>query len=163
MFILKVCAALEKSKVVYAIVGCYAVALHGVVRGTVDVDIAIQWNLKNLKKAEEALKGLGLVSLLPVDAQMIFRFRDEYIKKRNLIAWNFYNPLDLTQQVDLLITYNLKGAKSTKQIKTTAGTLRILNLKDLIHMKLEAGRPQDIEDVKALKMIPQQPVRFKEG
>lgn len=162
MFILKVCAALEKAGVIYGIVGGYAVALHGVVRGTVDVDIAIQWNFKNLKKAEETLKSLGLVSLLPLDAHMIFQFREEYIKKRNLIAWNFYNPLNPTQQVDLLITYHLKSAKNTKQIKIGTDTLRILNLKDLVQMKLESGRPQDLEDAKALKIILQQSDKSKE-
>ena len=153
MFIIQVCQALEREKVVYAVVGGYAVALHGVVRGTVDVDIAIQWNLSNLQKAERALKDLGLISLLPVDAKTIFQFRNEYIENRNLIAWNFYNPLNPTQQVDLLITYDLQGLKATKQIKTSAGTLRILNLEELIQMKLKSGRPQDLEDAKALKSV----------
>jgi len=153
MFIIQVCQALEREKVVYAGVGGYAVALHGVVRGTVDVDIAIQWNLSNLQKAERALKDLGLISLLPVDAKTIFQFRNEYIENRNLIAWNFYNPLNPTQQVDLLITYDLQGLKATKQIKTSAGTLRILNLEELIQMKLKSGRPQDLEDAKALKSV----------
>ena len=153
MFILQVCKALEAEKVTYAIVGGYAVALHGVVRGTVDVDIAIQWNLKNLKKAEKALKELGLISLLPLDATNIFQFRDEYVANRNLIAWNFYNPLNPTQQVDLLINYDLNGPKVTKLIKTGVGSIRILNLDELVQMKTKSGRPQDLEDVKALKLV----------
>lgn len=153
MFILHVCQALEAEKVTYAIAGGYAVALHGVVRGTVDVDIVIQWNLKNLQKAEKALKGLGLVSLLPLDAKNLYQFKDEYINNRNLIAWNFYHPLNPTQQVDLIIVYDLMGTKATKLIKTGAGTLRVLNLEELIRMKTHSGRPQDLEDVKALKQV----------
>jgi len=42
MFILKVCESLSNAKIKYAIVGGYAVALHGVVRGTVDVDLLIE-------------------------------------------------------------------------------------------------------------------------
>ena len=42
MFIHEVCAVLAKAKVPYAIVGGYAVALHGVMRGTVDVDVVIR-------------------------------------------------------------------------------------------------------------------------
>jgi hypothetical protein len=38
MFILKVVKALNAYKVHYAVVGGYAVALHGAVRGTVDLD-----------------------------------------------------------------------------------------------------------------------------
>ena len=153
VFIMQVCQALEKNKVLYAIVGGYAVALHGVVRGTADIDIAIQWNLKNLKKTEEALKSLGLISLLPVDAQQLFNFRDEYVTQRNLIVWNFFNPQNPTQQVDLLVNYSLKGAKATTLVKTGIGNLRILALDALIEMKKKAGRPQDLEDVKALTII----------
>jgi hypothetical protein len=45
MFIIKVVESLERNKINYAVVGGYAVALHGVVRGTVDLDLII-----NLKK-----------------------------------------------------------------------------------------------------------------
>ncbi len=153
MFIQSVCSALEKAKVSYAIVGGYAVALHGVVRGTVDVDIAIQWSLQNLQNAENALKGMGLVSLIPITAETVFQFRDEYIQNRNLIAWNFYDPSNPINQVDVLINYDLKGAHDTKNIETALGTIRILSLNELIKMKEASGRPQDLEDVKALKTL----------
>ena len=35
----KVCAALAQAKLRFAIVGGHAVALHGAVRGTVDIDL----------------------------------------------------------------------------------------------------------------------------
>jgi len=152
MFIHDICAALDKAKVTYAIVGGYAVALHGAVRGTVDVDVALKWSLKNLQNAEKALKELGLVSLLPIDAQNIFHFREEYIQKRNLIAWNFYEPKNPSNQVDLIITYNLKPS-SIKRVKTLQGEIRILSRRELIAMKKASGRPQDLEDVKSLENL----------
>lgn len=151
MFIHDVCGALEKAGVSYAIVGGYAVALHGAVRGTVDVDVAIHWSLKNLQNTEKALKEMGLVSLIPIDSTSLFNFKEEYIKNRNLIAWNFYNPSNPLNQVDIIINYDLKSKSHTKTIKTTHGQIRILSLKDLIKMKKESGRPQDLEDVKALE------------
>jgi len=42
MFILRVIEALKGHRVAYAIVGGYAVALHGAVRGTVDIDIIVK-------------------------------------------------------------------------------------------------------------------------
>lgn len=152
MFINKICHALEQQGVRYAIVGGYAVALHGAVRGTMDVDIAVNWNLNSLRKAEEAMKEIGLVSRLPVSAREIFQFREEYINNRNLVAWNFYNPADASQQVDIIITYDLKG-KGLQRLDTRSGTLQILGLAELIQMKRESGRPQDIEDVKALEKL----------
>lgn len=152
MFIDDVASALDKAKIPYAIVGGYAVALHGAVRGTIDIDIVIKWTLKNLKDVEQALKNLGLVSSLPIDAKSVFHFREEYIQKRHLIAWNFYDPINPANQVDIIISYDLKNAKTTL-IKTSGGKLRVLSLEDLIAMKKASGRPQDIEDIKALESL----------
>ena len=139
-------------RVRYALVGGHAVALHGAVRGTVDVDIAVSWNRRSLVAAEQALQSIGMQSRLPVTADDVFRFRDEYVRNRNLIGWNFYNPDDPTEQVDIVITYDLKGRKLVS-VTTTGGVVRILNRSDLIAMKRESGRAQDVEDVRALERL----------
>ncbi len=152
MFINNICEALQTAKVPYAIVGGYAVALHGIPRGTFDIDFVIQWSLENLKKTESVLKSLGLISRLPIDAKSVFNFRDEYIKNRNLIAWNFYDPKNMINQVDIIINFDLKGS-TTKIVKTTNGKIKILSQKDLIAMKKSSGRPQDLEDVRSLEAL----------
>lgn len=152
MFIHEVCQVLNKAKIPYAIVGGFAVALHGIVRGTIDVDIALKWSLKNLEKTENALNSLGLVSLLPINAHNLFHFKNEYIQNRNLIAWNFYDPKNPNKQVDIIITFDLKDAHTTL-FKSQQGTIRVLSKKDLIAMKKASGRPQDLEDVKALESL----------
>jgi hypothetical protein len=153
MFINEVCKALDQNRVRYAIAGGYAVALHGAVRGTMDVDVVINWDLRSLSDAEKALTGLGMVSRLPINADDVFQFRDEYINNRNLVAWNFHHPEDVSMQVDIIITYDLKG-KGLVVYETLAGPIQILKLKDLIRMKRESGRPQDLEDIKALERLP---------
>ncbi len=152
MFINKVCNAFEDAKIPYAVVGGIAVALHGVPRGTIDIDFVIKWTLENLKKTEEILKSLGLVSRIPVDAKSVYHFRDEYIQNRHLIAWNFYDPSRPNNEVDIVITYDLSQA-STKTIKMPSGNIKVLSLKDLIAMKKASGRPQDLEDVKSLEQL----------
>jgi hypothetical protein len=152
LFINKLCNALAESGVRYAIVGGYAVALHGAVRGTMDVDIAVNWNLATLRKTESALTTLGLVSRLPISAEDVFRFRDEYVTERRLIAWNFYAPKNLANQVDVIITFDLKGRKR-KQLQTQWGTVYILDINELIQMKRESGRKQDLADVQALEKL----------
>lgn len=151
-FLHRVCAALASQGIRYALVGGHAVALHGAVRGTVDVDIALAWNQHTLQAAEQALQAIGLVSRLPVTAADVFAFRDEYITQRNLIGWNFYNPDNLTEQVDIVINYDLTGRR-LKRIATAGGTLIVLGLADLIMMKRASGRPQDLEDVNALEQL----------
>ena len=153
MFLTELCQSLEKHGVRYALVGGYAVALHGAVRGTVDIDFVINWTLEQLKAVETCLHDLGLVSQLPIDAEQLFHFKDEYINNRQLIAWHFYHPKDLSKQVDLIITFDLSNKKTlTKTVGAT--TVRLLNKKDLITMKKQSARPQDLEDIKALKKLP---------
>lgn len=152
MFLTRVCLALEKANVDYALVGGYAVALHGAPRGTIDVDIALVWSLNNLQSAEKALQALGLQSQLPITAEMIFQFRDEYIQNRNLVDWNFIDPTNPAKQVDIIITYNLKPSKIIT-VETQQGDVKLLNKKALIQMKRDSDRPQDREDIKALENL----------
>lgn len=153
MFIHEICLALDKAEIPYAIVGGYAVALHGAIRGTIDVDVVIQWSLKNLQATENTFKQMGLVSLIPITAETLFHFREEYIHNRNLIAWNFYDPSNPLNQVDIIINYDLQDEQNTKTIETSLGSIRILSLNDLIKMKKASGRLQDLEDVKALALL----------
>ena len=148
----RICTAFGNADVRYAVVGGHAVALHGAVRGTFDIDVVLNWTKQTLARAEAALNGLGLVSRLPISAEDVFAFRDEYVQKRNLIAWNFYNPDDPVEQVDVIINYDL-AAKRTKRIALSSGSVEILALADLIAMKRASGRPQDIEDVRALERL----------
>jgi hypothetical protein len=152
MFINKVCHELDRHGVRYAVVGGYGVALHGAVRGTMDVDIVINWDLRTLRKTEKALGSIGLVSRLPINSDDVYHFRDEYINNRNLVAWNFYHPGDISQLVDVIITYDLKG-KGRQVRETLEGQIQLLKLRDLIEMKRASGRPQDLEDVKALERL----------
>lgn len=151
-FLSRVSGALEAAGVRYALVGGYAVALHGAVRGTVDIDFLLRWSLRDLEAAEAALVSIGLASRLPVTAADVFRFRDEYRRNRNLIAWNFYNPEDLSEQVDILINEDLAGKRRIR-VETAFGPVQLLSRKDLIAMKKASGRPQDLADVEALEKL----------
>ena len=148
----RVCAALREAGVRYAVVGGYAVALHGAVRGTVDIDVALRWSRRDLLAAEAALNGIGLVSRLPVTANDVYDFRDEYIANRGLVAWNFHNPDDALEQVDIVITYDLSG-KRTRRVDLPDGPVQVLAIDDLIEMKRVSGRPQDLEDAGALERL----------
>jgi len=152
MLIDRISLAFKKHKIPYAIVGGVAVGLHGYRRYTYDLDIIIRWTKTNLIKAEKCLLDTGLVSRLPISAQDVFEFRDEYINNRNLIAWNFYNPKQSSEQVDLLINYDL-ARKKTEIFQTPFSELKVLNLQDLIKMKKESGREQDLIDIKKLQEL----------
>ncbi len=129
MWIEKLIDSLERHRVKYAIVGGYALALHGVVRGTVDIDLVLKISRSNYQNAEKALLELSLTSRLPVGADDVFAFRDEYILNKNMTAWNFTNPQDPTQAVDIIISHDLKGMR-TDRIKAGKRILPVLSVPD---------------------------------
>lgn len=152
MWFLKAIQKLKSYDVQFAVAGGFAVALHGAVRGTVDLDIVVLIDSNNFKKVENALIELGLTSRIPVTASDVFKFRKEYIEKRKLIAWSFVNYKNPSQVVDIIITHDLKKMKS-ENISIQGIKVPVLSKKSLIQMKKDAGRPQDLEDIKALEAI----------
>lgn len=154
MYLYKVVNALETFRVPYAIVGGFAVALHGAVRGTMDLDLVLRFTLKDFERAEQALQSIGFRARLPVNGAQVFRFREEYIKNRNLVAWSFYHPEKPSEIVDVIITNDLSQMKVTEVVIGTA-TLKVASIEDLIRMKKQSARPQDLEDVAALKRLQQ--------
>ena len=152
MFIERLIKALSKHQVTYAVVGGYAVALHGAIRGTVDIDLVIALDKRQYVALEKAMKSLGLVPRLPVDAETIFDFREEYMRNRNLVAWSFYHPANPLEVIDVLITQDLRAIGTvTKRI----GKLDVVvaAIPDLITMKKQSARPQDLEDIRALEKL----------
>jgi len=152
MFFKRLIEALNSYKVEYAIAGGVAVALHGAIRGTVDIDLALLFDEKNFEQAAKALQSLGLTSRLPVTAKEVFQFREEYLKNRNLMAWSFVNLNNPAEIVDLLLTHDLKKMKVEK-IPFQGLRIKLISLEDLIRMKSGTGRQQDQEDIKALKIL----------
>ena len=140
---------LKKEKINYMIVGGYAVNFHGYSRNTVDIDLIIKFTLANLKKIEKLLGQMGMVSRLPIDATSIFNFRDEYIKNKNLIAWNFYNKDNPTDQVDILITHDVDDFQSEK-FQVGQMEVKVISKEDLLRMKKDSGREKDLLDIKEL-------------
>jgi hypothetical protein len=152
MFLLEIVKAMTKAQVPHAVAGGYAVAMHGAIRGTVDVDLVISLKAEHLKAAQLALESIGLSSRLPITAEEVFKFRREYIEKRNLMAWSFVDFKDPTRIVDLLLIHDVSKLRLVQ--KRVGGVdVSLLSIPSLIKIKKQAGRPQDLEDVKALEKI----------
>jgi uncharacterized nucleotidyltransferase DUF6036 len=152
MLLLRVAKALDGARVPYALVGGFAVALHGAVRGTVDVDLVIRLREAVFQRTEKALMALGLQSRLPVTASEVFRFREEYLRNRNLRAWTFVNPSRPSEIVDVILSEDLDRME-VERFTIQNQAVRVASISDLIRMKQGTGRPQDREDVKALRRL----------
>jgi len=117
-----------------------------------DIDLVIQVDEQAYLNAEQALVGIGLQPRLPVKANEVSHFRDEYINSRNMIVWSFVNPNNPAEMVNIIITEDLEYMNTV--IKQGFGLdIQVLAIGDLINMKQKSGRPQDLEDIKALKRL----------
>ncbi|MFZ4404738.1 MAG: hypothetical protein ACOYOK_11605 [Pseudobdellovibrionaceae bacterium] len=151
MFLYDITDALQKEKIPFCIVGGYAMALHGMVRATMDVDLVLSLKLEIFEKAESCFKSLGLTSRIPVRAQDIIKMRKEYIQNRNLVAWSFVDFKNPSRQLDILITKDIKDLK-WQTIPLAGRKIPVVGLESLLKMKLESGRPQDLLDIENIRI-----------
>lgn len=149
---------LNNAKVKYLVAGGMAVNLHGIPRVTQDLDILVDLSPDNIKNLAEALKGIGFFPRVPVNPLLIAdpNVRNEWITKKNMKVFCFYNGKMPMYEIDvfLIIPVDIKKAFKKAVIKN-AGDIPIplVSIDDLIEMKKQAGRPQDLWDIEMLKAL----------
>ncbi|HEX5385279.1 MAG TPA: DUF6036 family nucleotidyltransferase [Gemmatimonadales bacterium] len=62
-----VCRLLNEARVRYVVIGSFALALHGLVRATKDVDVLLEPTLRNARRALDALSALPLGAAAELD------------------------------------------------------------------------------------------------
>ena len=137
-----VCRLLNEAGVRYVIVGGFALALHGAVRATKDVDVLIEPSLENARRALDALGGLtfGLArEIAPEDvlSKPVTIIGDDPRVDLLTRAWN-------TQYADAApgrLTAHVDGVE-----------VPYADLETLIRSK-QTGRLQDQADVEQLERI----------
>ena len=152
--------ALADANVEYVVVGGMAVILHGHLRATRDLDLVIGLQPDNCLTALKALGGIGLAPRLPV-ALVDFADpakREDWIQNRNMLVFQVWHPADPFCTVDVFIR-NPIDFEGLWQRSITASLgrtdCRIAGIEDLIAMKTQAGRPQDLRDIDQLRRIQQ--------
>ena len=150
MFYADVIKKFNSAQVKYAIVGGIAVNLHGYVRMTVDMDIILELEDKNLAKAVTIMRESGFTCKVPVDPIGLAdtKTRQDWIENKNLKALNFYRK---SEEVDFVIDTNVKY----ENVKISILSIRdihypIVSKEDLIKMKTGTGREKDKEDIRNL-------------
>lgn len=152
MFIAKICNLFRERNIPFAIVGGYAVAFHGVVRGTFDVDVITEVSEENFLKIEAALTSIGMKSLLPVSASDLYANLDKFKTEKNLVAWNFIHPQRMRDSLDIIITDDLRHVE-TVEVVSDFGKVPVLSIDSLIKMKGRVNREQDQKDIQALRAL----------
>jgi len=136
--------ALEENKISYALCGGLALAVHGIPRATVDIDLLIQ--PEDWERLRAAAAKLGYT--LPANPMSLGQGKVE-IRRVSKIHGQEVLTLDA-----LLVTPALKGIWSARQsLPWQNGEVTVLSRGGLIELKKISGRPQDLADIARLQEL----------
>jgi hypothetical protein len=146
--------ALVDHEVSFLVLGGIAVYVHGYVRFTLDVDVLPDPSADNLRRLAAALEALGasVVSRSGGSAPLDLSHPASLAVGDYFLETN-HGALDLVNgpRPDLK---RYRALESRANEVTLAGrAIRVISKDDLIDMKREAGRPQDLADIAALTEV----------
>ncbi len=92
----RVFARLNRARVRYLVAGAVAMGLHGLQRATIDLDLMVDLEPRNLARALRASWGPGCAPHIPVDP---FDFanptiRSRWILAKGMLAFPWYHPYE---------------------------------------------------------------------
>ena len=158
---------LNDSQVRYVVVGGLAVVLHGHARLTADVDLVVDLEPGEAKKAMDALSNLGLRPRAPVQPAQFAdpAMRASWIRDKGMQVFSLWDPSNPMREVDVFVQHpipfeDLWRRSESLDLGTTA--VRVAAISDLISLKRLAGRPEDLQDIRALEAIERQRHGFSE-
>jgi predicted nucleotidyltransferase len=150
-----VLAPLEQAGVRYLVVGGVAVVLHGYLRTTLDLDLVLQLRRDNVDRALTALAELGFQPQVPVPLSSFAdpQNRQTWHRERNMTVFSLWHPDHPGFAVDLFVQepfdFDSVYARALR-VPLEGLEVTVISREDLLAMKRAAGRPRDLEDIKAL-------------
>lgn len=148
----------QKQRVKYVLVGGIAFNLLGGYRNTLDMDILLEMTDSNLRKVVKILRQQGYYVKQPVDPMGIAdrKTREDWIKNKNMKAFNFYKSPDSYEEVDILVDSPVSFSSANKdavKIKVGKLELKVISRKKFIKMKTVSGREKDMRDIEEIKIF----------
>lgn len=149
---------LHEHDVEFVVIGGVAVVLHGVERSTKDVDVVPEQSRENLARLWEALvdldaRPLEVGDFRPQEMPMPFSLGGLVDGGGNWALMTRLGRMDVMQWVAGVETYEeLRANAESEDVPELGGAVLFAGLDDLLEMKREAGRPQDLIDITALRM-----------
>jgi hypothetical protein len=127
---------------------------------TLDLDIAVSLDPRNLRRFLSALDQLRLVPRAPIPAGTILDAArvEELIREKNALVFTFWNPQEPYRQIDMFLTRenSFDDLVADAHALTIRGrTIRVASRCKLIEMKSRVRpiREKDLNDIKALTKI----------
>ena len=141
----------------FVIAGGVAAALHGSPRVTFDLDVVPSMAPDSWTAAVDLLWSLGARPRIPAPLERIRNVEQiqRWQREKGMLALKFRTP-DGSTEVDLLVSESDRfEALRQRAAKVTIDqrTFFVASIDDLIAMKQQAGRPQDLLDITQLQDI----------
>ncbi|HSA59428.1 MAG TPA: hypothetical protein VLJ37_07050 [bacterium] len=147
--------ALREAGVRYLVAGGVAVNLHQVVRATVDLDLILHLEEKNILKFVRVMKDLGYTPRVPVAAEDLAdpKKRRQWIEEKNMMVFSFIRPDNPMEIVDVFVKEPMRFASLDKRradVEAFGLKIPVVGVADLIRIKRKAGRERDLYDISLL-------------
>jgi transcriptional regulator with XRE-family HTH domain len=146
---------LAEHRVDFVITGGFALAAHGVVRGTKDIDVVPDPARANLRRLAHALEAVGAEVMLAdgfAPSELSLALDETGLALGgNRVLRTELGRLDVMQDVPGMRGYAALRSASLELEVPGVGPFRFCGLDDLIAMKVATGRPQDELDVTSLQ------------
>jgi len=158
----RIVKALNAASVRYLVAGGLAVVAHGYMRFTADVDLIVDLQEGNVRRAIEALAALGYRPRAPVSLEQFANgsARRQWVAEKGLTVFSLHSPQHPMTEVDLFVEppLDFETAYQTRlQVNLASGIqASFLGYNDLVTLKRRAGRPQDLVDLDQLRIIKEQ-------
>lgn len=98
-----VLGALKQHDVRYLIAGGLAVVAHGYGRLTIDVDLVVQLDGDNVRRALDALASLRYRPVAPVAMEQFAEsaVREAWVREKNMVVFGLHSPLHPDTPIDI--------------------------------------------------------------
>lgn len=142
----------------YVVIGGVALVMHGVVRMTADLDLMVALNPENLRKLVDIMVRLGYRPRIPEPAEALLdqQKRQEWRERKHMEVFSFYAPQQPLALIDIMIheplDYRMLHTNAVR-MELQGVSIPVASIEDLIALKRQAGRPQDLEDIRALEEL----------
>lgn len=149
--------ALQDAGVRYLVAGGLAVNVHGYLRFTKDVDLVVQLESDNIRRALAALGTLGYRPTIPVRAELFAdpAQRETWARDKGMQVFQLWSDQHRETPIDIFVTEPFAFDQEYAQalVKPLQDDLSVpfVTIPTLIRMKQLADRPQDRIDIEYLR------------